>query len=255
MLISKLMFATAILLGAVFIGTTGGLFTMQFLKAGQPDARNASATPLVPQDRKAPSKGRKGDHQEEGVSYRVGEILQPRFFLKNTEKDPLEIGYPRLITQSYYKALHVIDKEGQKILYDQAPQVPVPVGWVGVKLLEGKYAETTGLFLSIGNETIKGTVETVLKVSPGQTCRVRYTLPNYGDSKADNLQTGEFSFKVVEKVETDFKQPTAEELSKHIAWGKPGKNGLQIGVLLVPFEENPTKNRDAKEKGVEPQDR
>jgi hypothetical protein len=107
-------------------------------------------------------------------------------------------------------------------------------------------------FLSIGDEAVKGSAEAVLKVSPGQTCRVQYTLPDYADTKPGDLKTGEFSFRVLEKDATGLKEPTADELQKHIAWGKPGKNGLQIGVLLAPYKENPIKNSDAEEKGAEP---
>jgi RNA polymerase sigma factor (sigma-70 family) len=258
MLISKLKIATALLLSVAFIGTTGGMLTRQVLGAAAQNAGNRQP-PAVLEPQRAPqappgssSQPRKNDQQTEKISYRFGEIVQPRFFLKNTGKDPLEVSYPRLITQSYYKALGVTDNEGQKIPIHQAHDVAVPVGWLEVRLLAGEYAETSGLFLSIGDEAVKGSAEAVLKVSPGQTCRVQYTLPNYGDSKAGDLKTGEFPFRVLEKDATGPKQPTADELKKHIAWGKPGKNGLQIGVLLAPSKENPINNSDAKEKGAEP---
>jgi RNA polymerase sigma factor (sigma-70 family) len=258
MLMSKLKIAAAFLLSVVFIGTTGGIFTRQVLEAAAQDSENQQP-PVVLEPERAPqeppgsaSQAKKNDQQMEKISYRLGELLQPRFFLKNVGNEPIEVSYPRLITQSYYKALRVTDNEGHKIPIHQIHEVGVPVGWVGVRLLAGEYAETTGLFLSIGNELVKGSAETLLHVSPGQTCRVQFTVPDYGDSKAGDLKTGEFSYRVLEKDATEPKQPTADELKKHIAWGKPGKDGLQIGVLLVPFKENPIKNSDAKEKGAEP---
>jgi hypothetical protein len=118
------------------------------------------------------------------------------------------------------------------------------VGWLGGRLAAGEHAETNGLSLSIGDGAAKESVETALRAKPGQTCRVQYTLPNYADSKAGDLQTGEFTFRVSEKGAPRAKQLTAEELKKHIAWGKPGKSGLQVGVLLLPVKDgNPTRGR------------
>jgi RNA polymerase sigma factor (sigma-70 family) len=258
MLIGKLRIATALVLSIAFIGTTGGILTRQVLGAAAQNSGNRQP-PVVLEPQRASqeppgsaSQARTNDEQMEKISYRFGEIVQPRFFLKNVGKEPLEVSYPRLITQSYYKALRVTDNEGQKIPFHQAHEVAVPVGWLGGRLGAGEYAETPGLFLSIGDEVVKGSAEAVLKVSPGQTCRVQYTLPDYADTKAGDLKTGEFSFRVLEKDAPGPKQPTADELQKHIAWGKPGKNGLQIGVLLAPSKEDPIKNNDAKKKGAGP---
>jgi hypothetical protein len=66
---------------------------------------------------------------------------------------------------------------------------------------------------------------------------VQYTLPNYADSKAGDLQTGKLTFTVLAKGAPSPKPLTAEEMEKHIAWGKPGKGGLQLGVLLLPVKD------------------
>jgi hypothetical protein len=114
--------------------------------------------------------------------------------------------------------------------------VGFPVGWLGVRLPSGKHAETSGGLLSIGDGADENSAETVLNAMPGRTYSVQYTLPNYGDSKAAELQTGEFRFRVLEKGETEGKQPILGKLKKEIAWGKPGKNGLQAGVVLMPLK-------------------
>jgi uncharacterized protein (TIGR03067 family) len=135
------------------------------------------------------------------------------------------------------------------------------VGWLSVRLASGEHAEIHGDFLSIDNAAAKWSetvlsvkpghekeleplrtkllksIGTVLSVKPGHTYGVRYTLPNYGDSKAGDLQTGKFTFTVIEKGAPRPKHQTAAELKKGIAWGTPDKNGLQVGVLLLPVND------------------
>jgi RNA polymerase sigma factor (sigma-70 family) len=237
MFMTKLKIAAAVLLAVGFIAAASGVLTLRSLAAQQTDAQPTAATKKV---------GTLSDvKQANNISYKLGEIVQARFLLKNAGENPVGISCPRLITQSYYKALRFTDEKGQEIPVHQADEHPVPVGWLAVQLPAGGQAETNGLFLSIGNGADKGSVETVLTAKAGQTYRVQYTLPNYGDSKAGDLQTGEFTFTALDKGAPKPKQLTAEELKKYIAWGKPNKNGLQVGVLLVPVKDETSTGRSA----------
>jgi RNA polymerase sigma factor (sigma-70 family) len=182
-------------------------------------------------------------HQEskpaDEASFTFGQIVQAHFFLKNTGKNPIEVSYPRIIEHHYYRALHFLDKEDGQLPVQQRDDPGVPVGWLATQLAGGKYAETAGGFLSIGEGADKDSAETILKARPGGAYRVQYTVPNYGASvKDEDLQTGEFAFTVVRKGTPPPRRPTGEELKKRIAWGTPGKNGLQVGVVLAPADED-----------------
>jgi uncharacterized protein (TIGR03067 family) len=228
MSLNKLKTFSAVLLVVICLaGGTGTLISLAVLAdASSPGPRQVSNEDRV---------------QEEIFSYQLGDIVGARFFLKNAGNDPVQISYPRMITPSYYKALRFAESKGREIPIYQAHLRPEPVGWLSARLDRGEDAEIDGHPLSIDNVAAKQTTETVLKVEPGHTYCLRYTLPNYGASQAGELQTGKFTFTVIEKDAPRPKRLTAAELKKRIAWGSPGKNGLQVGVLLLPVPDgNPT---------------
>jgi hypothetical protein len=171
------------------------------------------------------------------VSFAFGQVVRAHFFLKNTGKDSLEVSYPRLIGPSYYRSLRLLDKGGEQLPVRHKDQPAVPAGWVGIRLPGGGQAETAGGLLSIGEGADKDSADAVLTGKAGEAYSVQYTLPNYGDAKAGDLKTGEFRFRVLKKGEPESERPPAGEGQKHITWGKPGKNGLQVGVLIVPLEQ------------------
>jgi len=174
-----------------------------------------------------------GDDKPDEVSFRFGQMVMARFYLRNTEKETIHVGFPRLINHHYYHSLRFLDKDGQPASIHQKDDPGVPVGWLAVQLGSGQSAETSGGWLSIGEGLDKDAAETILSAKSGGTYSVQYTLPNYGDAKAADLHTGEFRFRILEHGTAAAKQPSAEKLKKQIAWGKPGKNGLQIGVVLA----------------------
>jgi uncharacterized protein (TIGR03067 family) len=174
------------------------------------------------------------------VSFVFGQVVQAHFFLRNTGKNPVEVSYPRVIERSYYRSLHFLDKEGGELPVRHRDEPGVPVGWLATRLASGKHAEIAGSFLSIGEGADKDSAEAILKARPAGAYSVQYTLDNYGDSRAGDLETGEFAFTVVEKGTPRLRRLTVEELKKRIAWGTTGTNGLQVGVVLLPVDdENP----------------
>ena len=227
MFLNKLKAISAVLLVILCIGGAGTLVS----RAVRADAATQDPGQASNEDRE----------QTQKLSYRIGDFVSARFFFRNAGENPIHISYPSRLTQSYYKALGFTDSKGEDIPFRQAHQRPEPVGWLGGRLAPGEYAETDGDPLSLDNAAAKQLTVTVLCVEPGHSYGVRYTLPNYADSKADDLRTGKFTFTVIEKGAPRSKHATEAELKKCIAWGTPGKNGLQVGVLLLPVkDENPT---------------
>jgi RNA polymerase sigma factor (sigma-70 family) len=215
--------------GAAVLPGVGALAGGEGMKSAQPDSPRPVAGPSKRDEPKEAAK----------VSFSFGQLVQPRFFLRNTGEKDMQVAFPRLLTHSYYHALWFRDQDGQELVVRHRDDVPIPVGWIGTHLAPGKEAEIAGNLLSIGEGPDKDAVETVLKVKPDHAYSVQYTVPNYGDSKAVDLQTREFHFRVLAKKETDRKPPTTREQKAQIAWGKPGKNGLQVGVVLVPWKAAP----------------
>jgi RNA polymerase sigma factor (sigma-70 family) len=199
------------------------------MNSAQPDSPRPVADPPKPDKSTEAAK----------ISFSFGQLVQPHFYLRNTGEKALQVAFPRLLNHHYYHSLCLRDQEGQELSVRQRNDVGVPVGWIGTQLAPDKEAEVRGDLLAIGDGPDAEGVETVLNVKPGRAYRVQYTVPNYADSKAADLQTGEFRFRVVAKKETERKPPTAREQKTQIAWGKPGKNGLQVGVLLVPWKAAP----------------
>lgn len=172
------------------------------------------------------------------ASYEPGQVVRVRFFLKNTGTDPLTLVVPGAILHGHYTALRVFDPEGEKVPIQEPEGEMDLVGAMLLRLAPDQQTYLNGPAVGIGEGTASDSVKIVLRAKPGQTYRVQFALPNYGDPKAEDLKTGEFGFNVLEKGIPAPKPLTAEELQKHIAWGKPGKNGLQVGVVLAPPPED-----------------
>jgi RNA polymerase sigma factor (sigma-70 family) len=234
MTLSKLNSAMVLLLAALItIVAVVQVCPRQVAVAGDADSTNASPAGLITT---APPTLQQHKPIPADQEFLFGQVVRPRFFLRNTGKTPIEVSYPRLITQHYYRSLHFLDKEGGQLPVRKKDEPGFPVGWLAVQLPAGEYAEISGNLLSIGEGADKDSAETVLPARPRRTYRVQYTLPDYSDSKAGDLETGEFRFRVLDKGAREPKQPSPKERKREIAWGKPGKNGLQVGVLLEPVE-------------------
>jgi RNA polymerase sigma factor (sigma-70 family) len=199
------------------------------MTSAQPDSPRPAADPPKRDEPKEADK----------VAFPFGQLFQPRFFFRNTGEQAIQVAFPRVLSHHYYRSLTFRDQEGQELSVRHRDDVAVPVGWNGTRLDPGKEGETAGDLLSIGDGPDAEGVETVLKVKPGRAYSVQYTVPNYGDSNAANLQTGAFHVRVLANKGKDRKPPTAHEQKAQIVWGKPEKNGLQVGVVLVPWKANP----------------
>ncbi len=218
------------------IARTLGILTASVIAAGH----GVFTMPAVAQETKPSSKPMKQSPQ---VSFRVGEIVRSHFYVRNVGNDSMRIAVPRIITHSYYRKIRLTDANGHEIRLQQPEEPAGPVGWLASELGKGQHAELSGLNLSIGPPAANESVETVLPVQPGHTYRLQYTLDNYGDQKLGRLRTGEFTFAVVAKNAPKAKQPSAQKMEKHIAWGRPGRNDLQVGVLLRPVKDAAAMNR------------
>lgn len=247
----KLSAAAALVMVALALEVAGfGMHLFSGLPLGMAQGQEQRDTPMRLPGKPTDRPKRDQVEQPETVVYQLGDVVQARFFLRNSGTVPIQVSCPNLITHHYYKALDVLDKEGLPVGIDQDKAPAQPVGWRGMRLGVGEHAEAYGLLMVIGSVADRDAVETVVKAKSGQTYRAQYTLPNYGDQKAGDLTTGAFTFTVLEKGAPEHRQPSAEELTRHIAWGKPGKNGLQIGLLIVPRKEDETTKK--REQGPAP---
>jgi RNA polymerase sigma factor (sigma-70 family) len=240
MLLGKLKsgIAFVLVLGAVAVGAAVPLLPRAAALAEDAQGADPPRADLTPGSPAATQQDASGRADE--ASFGFGQLVQARFFLRNTGKDPIQVSCPRAILRSYYRSLDFLDQEGGRLPVHYRDEPGVPVGWLTLRLGGPQYAEIRGGFLSIGEGADKDAAEAILEARPGKTYRVQYTLENYGDSKADNLQTGKFQFTVAERGARLPNRLPAEELKKRIAWGTAGKNGLQMGVVLLPVkDENP----------------
>ena len=73
----------------------------------------------------------------------------------------------------------------------------VPVGWRKVQLPPKGMLSIDGLPISIGEVSHDQDVETAICATPGQSCRVSFTLPNFAEPHGEPLKTGELKFVVV----------------------------------------------------------
>jgi RNA polymerase sigma factor (sigma-70 family) len=227
-------------IGIAAINTSEEAFTVEFdeykvfIKSAEPMVHKS--TPVAQQQSK----------QGDQASFLMGEMVQARFFLRNTGKAPLKVSYPRRINHGHYRSFRLLAQNGEPVAVPQRDQLPEVSGWFASGLPSGTYAEAEGGLLAIGDGTDKDAVDAVLPVSPGRAYGVQYTLPNYGGAKAGDLQTGTFRFRVLDKGTPARKEPTVSERDKLIAWGKPDKNGLQAGVLLASQKPSQTGNATKK---------
>ncbi len=133
--------------------------------------------------------------------YATGQQILPRFFYRNVGSQELTVAFPRLMTHSYYEALHAVDNAGRDIAIDQDPGPVGPVGWIEMPLDPKSQHEISGLPIVLGDVPRAAGVETVIRAQPGQSCRVRFTVPNYGEPKSEPLQTGEIQFTLANRAE------------------------------------------------------
>jgi hypothetical protein len=165
-----------VLLVLSVVAAGNGLLALRSLAAQQTDKRLTADT--IQQTTQKAEKSNEDGEQAEPVSFRIGETVHARFFLKNAEESPIKISYPRRIAQGYYKALRLTDGKGREFPVHKASELPVVGGWLGGRLAPGECVETDGLSLTVGNGAAKESVETVLGVKSGQTYRLQFTSPN-----------------------------------------------------------------------------
>lgn len=127
--------------------------------------------------------------------YFTGQQVLPRFYYRNTGDQFVEISLPRLMTHSYYTKLAAVDDTGKPIPIDQDRKPAGPVGWWVLPFGFGVQQEIRGLPIRLG-DVERGQAETVIQAKPGQSVRVRFTLPNYADKNAPPLKTGEIPFSI-----------------------------------------------------------
>lgn len=126
--------------------------------------------------------------------YTLGQKIQPRFFFRNVGSQQMSVAFPRLMTHSYYDELRAVDATGRDIPVAQDKGVSGPVGWIQMPLNPGHQHEIAGRTIVVGDIPREESVETVIRAQPGQECRIRFTVPNYGERDSLPLETGEVQF-------------------------------------------------------------
>jgi RNA polymerase sigma factor (sigma-70 family) len=236
MLISKINFAAGIVLVVGMIAAGSGFMIAGSFAAQNPPAQ-PEATPAQPV-KKTQNATKTRTRTAPLVRFRFGEQVRPHFFLKNTGKKPLRVSYPVLIGPGWYKALKFTDSRGRAIAVPKDNEPPEVVTLFGGKLGPGEQAEVYGIPMGIGYwEEDTEVTGMVLAAKPGHEYAIEYTLPDYDDRKLADMQTGKFRFAVLARGKPQPKPLTKEEIKKAIAWGKPDKNGLQIGLVLLPVSQ------------------
>jgi serine/threonine protein kinase len=135
--------------------------------------------------------------EPDNEQYAIGQQVLPRFYYRNTGNQFVEIMLPRLMTHNYYTKLSALDETGKSISIDQDRKPAGPVGWWLLPFGFGAQHEIRGLPIRLG-EVERGQAETVIQSKPGQSVRVRFTLPNYADKNAPPFKTGEIQFSIAE---------------------------------------------------------
>ncbi|WP_417387092.1 protein kinase domain-containing protein [Gimesia sp.] len=135
--------------------------------------------------------------EPQNEQYATGQQVLPRFYYRNTGDQFVEIMLPRLMTHSYYTKLSAVDDTGKPVPIDQDRKPARPVGWWFLPFGFGAKHELRGLPIRLG-DVERGQAETVIQAKPGQSVRVRFTLPNYADKNAPPLKTGEILFSLAE---------------------------------------------------------
>lgn len=138
--------------------------------------------------------------EPQNEQYATGQQVLPRFYYRNTGDQFVEIMLPRLMTHNYYTELSAVDDTGKPIPIAQDKKPAGPVGWWLLPFGFGSQHEIRGLPIRLG-DVERGQAETVIQAKPGQSVRVRFTLPNYADKNAPPLKTGEIQFSMAEPVQ------------------------------------------------------
>ncbi|QGQ32631.1 serine/threonine protein kinase [Gimesia maris] len=146
--------------------------------------------------------------EPQNEQYATGQQVLPRFYYRNTGDQFVEIMLPRLMTHSYYTKLSAVDDTGKPVPIDQDRKPAGPVGWWFLPFGFGAQHEIRGLPIRLG-DVERGQAETVIQAKPGQSVRVRFTLPNYADKNAPPLKTGEILYSMAEPEKEDeaFSEP------------------------------------------------
>ncbi len=132
-----------------------------------------------------------------GKQYKMGQRIAVRFLLRNTSDKSCDMSVPNLMTHAYYSEIHVTDSDGKDIPLRKDTDPSVPVGWRKVQLPPKGMLSIDGLPISIGEVSHDQDVETAICATPGQSCRVSFTLPNFAEPHGEPLKTGELKFVVV----------------------------------------------------------
>ena len=130
--------------------------------------------------------------------YLTGQQVTPRFFYRYSGDQKFNVSFPRLMTRGYYDQLIAVDSAGKAIPVDQDKEPGGPVGWMSMPFGFGSRIEIRGLPIVLG-DVERGSAESAIRAKPGESLRVRFTLPNYalrGNNKKDAkpLETGEIAF-------------------------------------------------------------
>ena len=134
-----------------------------------------------------------------GEQYAAGQQIVPSFAFRNTGKQTLDVAFPNLMTQGYYNGLRVVDSAGIFIEIDQGPGPGSPVGWLQMELGPGREHLISGMPIALGDVSRDSGIETVIKAKPGQSCRLRFTVPNFSERDSKPIETGEVRFTMAPK--------------------------------------------------------
>lgn len=142
--------------------------------------------------------------------YVSGQQVTPIFYYRNTGQQELATSFPRLMTRGYYKKIAAVDSFAKEIALEQDQNPAFPVGWLMLPLPPGGQHEIRGLPILLDNGE-RGSAETVIRASPGQTVRLRFELPDVQKQDAPALPTGETVFFLGKPPEETGNNETAVE--------------------------------------------
>jgi hypothetical protein len=134
--------------------------------------------------------------------HRLGDVVTPRFFYRNTGDQKRDVSFPRLMTHSYYDEIIVLDGAGRAIPIEQDELPAGPVGWLQIPFGFGAQHDIRGLPILLG-EGERGGAETAIRVKRDQTVHVRFVVHNYlATDKKETIETGEVVFVAVQRPAT-----------------------------------------------------
>ena len=135
-----------------------------------------------------------------GSVFAKGQQFVPHFYFRNAGQKDQSISLPRIMTRSYYEGLLVADDSGAAIEYDQDKGPSGPVGWIQMPFAPGAEHEVMGMPIAVGQVKRAPGVETVLCLTSGQQCRLKFLLDNYLDRESkEPLGTGEIRFSLADE--------------------------------------------------------